>query len=184
MQETTQKALFSLGQLVATPGALASLAKAGQTPLDFLSRHVCGDWGDLDKDDCKENELGLKRGFRILSRLTMLSGQRLMLAPSLARSQRQLKCQLNPMRKRHLLTLLQRTSWIACFTKAFCQDTHSQPMLRLSMCSIRLSQHDFVRNINFRLLRDFQWHCLNMRRERKCGLPENNIPPERFSLPT
>ena len=32
MQETTNKALFSLGQLVATPGALASLAKAGQTP--------------------------------------------------------------------------------------------------------------------------------------------------------
>ena len=67
MQETTQKALFSLGQLVATPGALASLAKAGQTPLDFLSRHVRGDWGDLDKDDRKENELGLKRGFRLLS---------------------------------------------------------------------------------------------------------------------
>jgi pilus assembly protein CpaF len=67
MQETTNKALFSLGQLVATPGALASLAKAGQTPLDFLSRHVCGDWGDIDKEDRKENELGLKRGFRLLS---------------------------------------------------------------------------------------------------------------------
>ena len=67
MQETTNKALFSLGQLVATPGALASLAKAGQTPLDFLSWHVCGDWGDIDKEDRKENELGLKRGFRLLS---------------------------------------------------------------------------------------------------------------------
>jgi hypothetical protein len=67
MQATTNKALFSLGQLVATPGALASLAKAGQTPLDFLSRHVCGDWGDIDKEDRKENELGLKRGFRLLS---------------------------------------------------------------------------------------------------------------------
>jgi hypothetical protein len=67
MQETAKKALFSLGHLVATPGALASLAKAGQTPLDFLSRHVCGDWGDIDQEDRKENELGLKRGFRLLS---------------------------------------------------------------------------------------------------------------------
>ena len=67
MQQTERKPLFNLGQLVATPGALAALAKAGQTPLDFLTRHVCGDWGDIDKDDCKENELGLKRGFRLLS---------------------------------------------------------------------------------------------------------------------
>ena len=67
MQQTERKPLFNPGQLVATPGALAALAKAGQTPLDFLSRHVCGVWGDLDKDDRKENELGLKRGFRLLS---------------------------------------------------------------------------------------------------------------------
>ena len=33
-----QSLVFDLGQLVATPGALASLAKAGQTPLDFLSK--------------------------------------------------------------------------------------------------------------------------------------------------
>jgi hypothetical protein len=56
MQETTKEALFSLGQIVATPGALATLAKAGQTPLDFLSRHVRGDWGELDKQDIKEND--------------------------------------------------------------------------------------------------------------------------------
>ncbi|MGB2590702.1 MAG: hypothetical protein WBG02_05670 [Candidatus Acidiferrum sp.] len=67
MQETKRKPLFSLGQLVATPGALAALANAGQTRLDFLSRHVCGDWGDIDRDDCKENELGLERGLRLLS---------------------------------------------------------------------------------------------------------------------
>jgi len=43
MQETNRAALFPLGQIVATPGALAALAKAGQTPLDFLTRHVCGE---------------------------------------------------------------------------------------------------------------------------------------------
>jgi hypothetical protein len=67
MQETTKNALFPLGEIVATPGALAALGKAGQTPLDFLSRHVCGDWGELSEDDRKENRLSLKRGFRLLS---------------------------------------------------------------------------------------------------------------------
>ena len=67
MHSTTKAALFPLGQIVATPGALAALEKAGQTPLDFLSRHVRGDWGELDEDDRKENELSLTRGFRLLS---------------------------------------------------------------------------------------------------------------------
>jgi hypothetical protein len=40
MQQTTQQPLFSLGQVVATPGALAALEKAGQAPQDFISRHV------------------------------------------------------------------------------------------------------------------------------------------------
>jgi len=74
MQETTKVALFSLGQIVATPGALAALEKTGQTPLDFLSRHVRGDWGELDEHDRKENELSLKRGFRLLSSYRLSSG--------------------------------------------------------------------------------------------------------------
>ena len=74
MQETNRAALFPLGQIVATPGALAALAKAGQTPFDFLTRHVCGDWGELDTHDRKENELGLKRGFRLLSSYRTSSG--------------------------------------------------------------------------------------------------------------
>jgi hypothetical protein len=67
MQETAKVPLFSLGQIVATPGALAALGKAGQTPLEFLERHVRGDWGELDEEDRKENQLSLKRGFRLLS---------------------------------------------------------------------------------------------------------------------
>jgi len=75
MQEPKRAVLFPLGQIVATPGALAALAKAGQTPLDFLTRHVCGDWGELDAHDRKENELGLKRGFRLLSSYRTSSGE-------------------------------------------------------------------------------------------------------------
>jgi hypothetical protein len=43
MQQTERKPLFDLGQVVATPGALAALEKAGQNAMDFLSRHVTGE---------------------------------------------------------------------------------------------------------------------------------------------
>jgi hypothetical protein len=67
MQETKQQPLFSLGQAVATPGALAALEKAGQTPLEFLARHVRGDWGELSEEERKENQFSLERGCRLLS---------------------------------------------------------------------------------------------------------------------
>ena len=59
--------LFSPGQIVATPGALALLEQANKSPLEFLSRHFRGDWGDLCQEDKTENELGLKCGFRLMS---------------------------------------------------------------------------------------------------------------------
>ena len=60
--------LFPAGQIVATPGALALLEQANKTPLEFVSRHLRGDWGDdLCQDDKTENELSLKQGFRLLS---------------------------------------------------------------------------------------------------------------------
>jgi hypothetical protein len=59
--------LFPAGQIVATPGALALLKQANKSPLEFLSRHLRGDWGDLGPEDKTENELGLKNGFRLLS---------------------------------------------------------------------------------------------------------------------
>ena len=77
MQLTERKPLFDLGSLVSTPGALAALAKSGQTPLDFLSRHITGDWGDLEEEDRKENELSVKQGFRILSSYKTNAGEKL-----------------------------------------------------------------------------------------------------------
>ena len=67
MQQTKQQRLFSLGQIVVTPGALTALEKAGQTPMEFLTRHVRGDWGELCEEDRKENQTSLERGFRLLS---------------------------------------------------------------------------------------------------------------------
>lgn len=67
MQQTERKPLFDLGQLVATPGALAALEKSGKSPMDFLSRHVTGDWGEIPEEDRKENQLSLEKGFRLMS---------------------------------------------------------------------------------------------------------------------
>jgi hypothetical protein len=67
MQKTERKPLFDLGQLVATPGALAALEKSGQSPMDFLSRHVTGDWGEIPEEDRKENQFSLEKGFRLMS---------------------------------------------------------------------------------------------------------------------
>jgi hypothetical protein len=67
MQQTAQQPLFSLGQVVATLGALAALQKAGQGPQDFLARHVRGEWGDLCEEDRRENQFSLVRGLRLLS---------------------------------------------------------------------------------------------------------------------
>lgn len=58
---------FSLGRVVATPGALRALEKANQLPFEFLVRHQVGDWGEIDEEDRAENELSVEKGFRILS---------------------------------------------------------------------------------------------------------------------
>jgi hypothetical protein len=59
--------LFPPGRLVVTPGALALLERTNKAPLEFLSRHLRGDWGELCQEDKTENELSLKYGFRLLS---------------------------------------------------------------------------------------------------------------------
>ena len=67
MQKTERKPLFDLGQLVATPGALAALEKSSQSPMHFISRHVAGDWGEIPEEDRKENQFSLEKGFRLMS---------------------------------------------------------------------------------------------------------------------
>ena len=60
------KPLFRLGQLLATPGALAALDKFGVNPVDLvLRRHVVGDWGDLCDADRELNKHSITHGLRI-----------------------------------------------------------------------------------------------------------------------
>lgn len=42
---------FDPGQIVATPAALSAIRSSGQTPTEFLRKHVNGDWGTLDGHD-------------------------------------------------------------------------------------------------------------------------------------
>jgi hypothetical protein len=65
---------FSLGQVVATPGALAALQEAQDSFWLYLLRHCSGDWGEVNAEDAAENELSLRDGFRLLSAYTITSG--------------------------------------------------------------------------------------------------------------
>ena len=77
MQQIGKQPAFELGQIVATPGALAAIEKAGQQPDEFLIRHVNRDWGNLSYEDRKENDYSLEHGFRLLSVYRTNAGDRL-----------------------------------------------------------------------------------------------------------
>jgi hypothetical protein len=68
--------LFSLGQVVGTPGALEALQQAEQEAVELLARHIWGDWGDLPDEDREENELSLQRGLRLFSAYELSTGVR------------------------------------------------------------------------------------------------------------
>ncbi len=76
-QQTSPTALFDLGQLVGTPGALEALESARAEPGALLSRHVRGDWGELDEEDKRSNADAVKNGLRILSAYTLPTGVKL-----------------------------------------------------------------------------------------------------------
>ena len=58
---------FALGQVVATPKCLELLEKHGASPSSLLTRHVSGDWGIVDAEDAKLNDLAVRDGSRIVS---------------------------------------------------------------------------------------------------------------------
>jgi hypothetical protein len=78
--------LFPLGQIVATPGALAALERAQQAPTCFLARHASGDWGELEPTDMAENEYSIAHGFRLLSSYQTNTGEKLWIITEADRS--------------------------------------------------------------------------------------------------
>ena len=77
---------FALGQTFITPGAEEAIQIAGQTEIEFLRRHMSGDWGDLSDDDIAENEVALSEGFRLLSSYQTAKGQPLWIITEADRS--------------------------------------------------------------------------------------------------
>lgn len=61
------KPKFELGQVAATPGALAAMEERGVAASTLLTRHVQGDWGDLCDEDIEMNNQAVELGERIFS---------------------------------------------------------------------------------------------------------------------
>jgi hypothetical protein len=70
----TFETLFPLGQILATPNAMAALAEANSNPIIWILKHAAGDWGELDPCEMKANADALKQGGRILSAYSLSTG--------------------------------------------------------------------------------------------------------------
>lgn len=82
----THRPLFPLGRLVATPGALELLTELALSPMEFVSRHAKGDWGNLDAEDVQANRAALQFGSRLVSSYQIGSGQKLWIITEADRS--------------------------------------------------------------------------------------------------
>ena len=76
---------FPLGQIVATPGALALLDRVAVNAASLIQRHQSGDWGNVPPEGAEENERSVVNGNRILSSYTVL-GDRLWIITEADRS--------------------------------------------------------------------------------------------------
>ena len=59
--------MFTLGNVVATPGALELLDRHGLNAASILQRHMCGDFGAVCADDRAANLAAIRDQTRILS---------------------------------------------------------------------------------------------------------------------
>lgn len=62
-----QKPRFETGQVCSTPGALDAMMDAIQSPMEFIIRHMNGDWGEVCAEDHQANEEALGNNLRLLS---------------------------------------------------------------------------------------------------------------------
>ena len=84
--KSENKVLFDLGQTFMTIGAREALKESNQTANEFLARHQIGDWGLVCADDRRENDLSVKKGFRIFSAYKTSKGEKLWVVTEADRS--------------------------------------------------------------------------------------------------
>ena len=75
-----------LGRVLATPGALRTLALAGADGAVYLARHAAGDWGDVDAHDWAANDCVILTDDRLLSAYRIPNGERLWIITEADRS--------------------------------------------------------------------------------------------------
>jgi hypothetical protein len=83
----TNAAKFELGQLVATPGALALMERTKTNPALLVGRHLHGDWGDICQEDAALNGQALTDGARLMSVYRLASSETLAATPLKKRSE-------------------------------------------------------------------------------------------------
>ena len=69
-----KKTLFSLGQVVSTPGAIQAMVENHVGSIDLLARHAFGDWGTMEDEDKAANDQAVKSGGRIFSSYPLPDG--------------------------------------------------------------------------------------------------------------
>ena len=62
-----KNALFPLGRVLCTPGALLKLMRFGVDGGQLLQRHVVGDFGDVCDEDKATNLMAIAEGGRVFS---------------------------------------------------------------------------------------------------------------------
>jgi hypothetical protein len=75
---------FPLGDVYMTPGVHLGIPPS--EVLQALRRHAHGDWGDLDADDRRANEISLADGTRLLSAYTSKDGKKFWIVTEADRS--------------------------------------------------------------------------------------------------
>lgn len=78
--------LFRLGRLCATNGAIRTLTSAAADPIEYVARHLAGDWGDVDPADAAANDRAFQLGARILSAYRLPDGAKIWIITEADRS--------------------------------------------------------------------------------------------------
>lgn len=79
--------VFPFGQLTATPRALEALRRNPSVSVwTYLSRHITGDWGDVDREDSAANDRAVQEGTRLLSSYTLPDDTRIWIITEADRS--------------------------------------------------------------------------------------------------